>query len=60
VVECHKDVSTIGAICRSVIDPIQAADIRSALSHDLASMTSIGQRTRVRLFFAQVPKTISS
>ncbi len=51
-----KDVTTIGIICRCVIDATQADALRTALSQDITSMTSIHQRTRVRLFFAQMPR----
>lgn len=47
------DVDAIVAICRSVTTRTEADAIRAGV--DLLTMTSIGQRTTVRIAFAQMP-----
>lgn len=50
-----EDVSTIQRICRSIDDVSQAAAIRTAINPHLTEMSSIGQRTSVRVALAQMP-----
>jgi hypothetical protein len=49
------DVEAIGAICGSVPDAAQSAAVKAHLESRLLDMTSIGQRTRVRVFLSQMP-----
>jgi hypothetical protein len=49
------DVSVIDRICRSVSTSAKATAIRNAIEPELTSMTSIGQRTQVRVSFSRMP-----
>jgi len=50
-----EDVATIGTICRSMTSRTESTAIRNAITPRLLDMTSIGQRTQVRVFLSQMP-----
>jgi hypothetical protein len=50
-----EDVATIGSICAAVTSSAESTAVKRALSLRLLDMTSIGQRTRVRVFMAGMP-----
>lgn len=50
-----EDVEAIGEIAKSATPGAQSAAIKSHLTSRLLDMTSIGQRTRVRVFIAGMP-----
>ena len=49
------DVSAMARICRSVNNRSEAQAIRDAITPHLIDMTSIGQRTQMRVTLSQMP-----
>jgi hypothetical protein len=49
------DVSAMQQICRSVTDSGEARAIRGAITPRLIDMTSLGQRTQMRVALSQMP-----
>jgi hypothetical protein len=51
-----EDIATVGRICASVTDRTEAAWLRLHLERRLLDITSLGQRTQVRVFMSQMPR----
>ena len=50
------DIATVGRICASVTDSTEATLLRWDLERRLLGITSLAQRTQVRVFMSQMPR----